>query len=676
MTQPVGRKTWQLKPEPPAPPSRPRVRSSPPLQSYQPPGLTKMIEHLAAGPSATASRGTGGASVAVRRTALGRDSAIGTAQAIPATQVAAALTPAQRGWATAAILLGQCPDALGRGLDTWAERGLNNGLDRALALQCAGYPEGARVHEIGRRLAALVDLLERPRSRLPAPGLEALAALQALEPSISASYSPPRSSRDGSVENHAFELLALSNPRLAREVALHHPQIPAAADLPATRAMAERCRREFGRFLGDFNVFTCMHIMGRTPGFLSVLSDELGMCKEDYLGYSVAYSDSVVSRTRCGIDGFETRSYGHPELAYVERCKVALREGLLEMDRRSRDNGKPILIVDDTGYAAEVACELGIAERCRIVGWTKRTSWLFDAGEKPGCAFLQAGESAPKVQWEPPLLAPGMAEHVSRVLEECFVDPHRAIVGVVGQGDVGAHLTAELAARGHRVVAFDRDVGACYRVRHRNLHHELDPVAFAAATDLFVGATGAGGLGGDAMRHAKPSAVRLSVSSSNAEDDSREQVTDGWNRDAQRVKIEIGKTSPRSNRREAAELNAWERAFRDSMGRTLGAQLPMNVGFSTSIRSSYVGNLTGRCRENELEAEELILMNVTRAMAEVSQTPAGESRAMSHAGSAAIFELYTTHHPEFAARAQRKSIPRSTRRHAPHRSPPSWWPTA
>ncbi|MEM6733040.1 MAG: hypothetical protein AAF658_15895, partial [Myxococcota bacterium] len=363
-----------------------------------PRGLAKLTELLAASPSG----------VDQRTTVMGAARLRETNAVDPATQpgrVGAQLTPRLRGYTLGCIVLGRCPEALAHALDR--RRVESNGLNRAIQLRCSGFPAASDSGRIAHRLSALIDLMDTELGALDADGRSALSELQALEPSSIRGYTPPRSTRDGSVENICFELLELSRPGLARELALHHPQIAKAHELPSTRELAQECAKDFGAFAGDFNVFTCMHVMGRTPGFLEILRDDLGMCPKDYLGYSVAYSDSAVSRGRSSIDGFETRAYGHARLPYVERCKQALREGLLEMASRSLENGKPILIVDDTGYAAEVATELGIAERCHIVGWTKRTSWLFDEGHTPECAFLRAGESAPKVEWEPPLLAPG-----------------------------------------------------------------------------------------------------------------------------------------------------------------------------------------------------------------------------------------------------------------------------
>ncbi|MEO0814176.1 MAG: hypothetical protein AAFY60_15040, partial [Myxococcota bacterium] len=469
-------------------------------------------------------------------------------------------------------------------------------------------------------LSAAITWFDSPLGGQCKAGESLLSATQSTDVTRDARYHAPRSSRDGSLENHAFELLELVRPGLARELALFHPQIATTAQLNATADFARECRAEFGAFLANFNVFTCMHVMGRTPGLLKILTTELGLAPESYLGYSVAYSDSAVSRARSAIEGYDTRAYPKSTPAYTDRCKAALRAGLEEMASRSNENGKPMLIVDDTGYAAEVATELGIADRCKIVGWTKRTSWLFDAEESPRCAFVRGGESAPKTQWEPPLLAGGMADYVRCALNESFQQPDRAVVGIVGQGDIGAHLAAELGRRGHRVAVHDQDVAQCFRVRQHNVHNEADATAFTRTVDLFAGTTGAGGLRSEHMRHAKPDAVKMSFSSANTEEGTLELSPDSWLNDGHSVKIQLGgqSTASRSRRVSAAGQEVWERGFRDSLSKSFGSGMGVEIGFSTSVRSSFVGNLAGRCRETELEAEELILMNVIRSMAEVS----------------------------------------------------------
>ncbi|MEL6543927.1 MAG: hypothetical protein AAFQ82_04835, partial [Myxococcota bacterium] len=435
--------------------------------------------------AALAQFGARSASTVGVRIGQGGSAATAADEVFPPTAVGAKLTAESRGHLLARVVLDQLPPTLADALDRYPSQ--DQGLAVALNLRCAGYPEAAGVGRIARRLSAAITWFDSPLGGQCKAGESLLSATQSTDVTRDARYHAPRSSRDGSLENHAFELLELVRPGLARELALFHPQIATTAQLNATADFARECRAEFGAFLANFNVFTCMHVMGRTPGLLKILTTELGLAPESYLGYSVAYSDSAVSRARSAIEGYDTRAYPKSTPAYTDRCKAALRAGLEEMASRSNENGKPMLIVDDTGYAAEVATELGIADRCKIVGWTKRTSWLFDAEESPRCAFVRGGESAPKTQWEPPLLAGGMADYVRCALNESFQQPDRAVVGIVGQGDIGAHLAAELGRRGHRVAVHDQDVAQCFRVRQHNVHNEADATAFTRTVDLFAG---------------------------------------------------------------------------------------------------------------------------------------------------------------------------------------------
>ncbi|MEL6547197.1 MAG: hypothetical protein AAFQ82_21405, partial [Myxococcota bacterium] len=226
------------------------------------------------------------------------------------------------------------------------------------------------------------------------------------------------------------------------------------------------------------------------------------------------------------------------------------------------------------------------------------------------------------------------------------------------------------------VAVHDQDVAQCFRVRQHNVHNEADATAFTRTVDLFAGTTGAGGLRSEHMRHAKPDAVKMSFSSANTEEGTLELSPDSWLNDGHSVKIQLGgqSTASRSRRVSAAGQEVWERGFRDSLSKSFGSGMGVEIGFSTSVRSSFVGNLAGRCRETELEAEELILMNVIRSMAEVSVLDAGEARQMSDAGERLIFEHFERAHPDLAAKARHETIPRGHSKHPRPRTPPRCWP--
>ncbi len=557
-------------------------------------------------------------------------------------------------------------------------------VDQALvgAMKISGVlddiPNGAEW--IGR-VSAGIRLAERCRYSATNDGADRLAidTILASDSTPSMAYSPLQSSRDGDLEGLLLRWISTATPGLARAVLDNHPHFPRPAQLRAVNAQLDQIVEREGRVLEGFNVLTIMHQMGRTVPWLELLHDKLGLKKEDYLGVSVPYSGSKLAEAKLNRDGFETVADHDPRPELLARMQDTLGGGqaqsfdeLKEQDikravgrmvEKHQANGKPILIVDDGGYAAKVIRK-HFPERedqFRIVEWTTRGIRQFEQIPQPKMSLISAAESRPKVEVEPAFIADSLVEHFQVALRQRFPDLKDKRILVIGAGNIGRACALAAQELGATVSMNDLKPERLSRaVAGTKLTGEADIRKAVTGKDAILAVTGANSLPDEIFSLIDPGTVVASASSVDIETRSESPHENGhWSTDLSRLSITMGADEKSKGQRAAFKNQVTEggvRALEVSLNRSAAAYgLEARVERRDILAGGFVLNLSRKARVMPIQREELILLNVTEAMAQATQTTMPGKHLMESAREDRILSLFERYHPEDFAAARRFS---------------------
>lgn len=484
-------------------------------------------------------------------------------------------------------------------------------------------------------------------------------------------YRPPENLEEGELESLVYRAALQIDPALAKVLALHHPQIPTPEQLVATGALADELVAEYGPLLAGFNLLTSMHQMGRTPAWLKLLSNKLGLDSRDYLGINVPYSGSDIAVARTNADGFATladerqrtrwQAFASPivtdgEPTYEQYFDAQVHGAIATMLDRSDANGKPILVIDDGGHIARILHRdfPTQAHRFRIVEWTKRGIWEFDKIADPQTPFIQAGDSTPKTRIEPAFIADSVGEHFEVLVRAKLGSLTDKQVLLIGYGDLGQAMAAMLEGRGARVSVYDEKPER--REAARQAGYRVDDELFTAVRDKhgILAVTGSTPLTSEVLRRVGPATLVASASSIDVEARRPGESGSGDPRSPMLMpRISIRPRERGDGQRTPATtgsmwLDTYLRSLRDQLaprGLVVDCEAPQLV------QSAFPINLSRRVRVMPLSREELPLMNVTAGLVQAALTSHKGPHPLSAHWAARIEELFATHHPADYRRA-------------------------
>ncbi len=482
-------------------------------------------------------------------------------------------------------------------------------VDAALqaALTSSGIFDGVsggdvRVAEIAAAFAFARNAAYSPQD-LGDDGRALLAVLAASDPTPAPSFTPPMTTKDGDLEDLLLRFLSVTVPRMKTAVVRHHPHIPEAKQLVGTAQIADAVAAEHGKFLAGYNVMTVMHQLGSAPPWLDLLHDKLGLEKSQYLGVCVPYSTSEVALARLNLDGWRTRDDHDSRDPFTARLQDTLGAGnpvpfdalkeeniksaVGEMIALHQKNGKPIFVIDDGGYVIHAIRNHypEHEEKFRIVEWTTRGIRKLEQVKDVKIPVVAAAETAPKNAIEPPFVADSTVLHFLAAVEHKIGGLKDKRVLVIGAGHIGTAVALALRERGAIVSVHDKDK-AKLAALPAGLIAAVDVKAAVKGKDAILAATGANSLGGGVLEHADPGTLITSASSVDIETRDEAQWKNGhWSTDLVRATLHID---------EAGNSRLEEKKI---------------------LGGGFVLNLSRRARIMPLDREELILMNVTEALA-------------------------------------------------------------
>jgi hypothetical protein len=414
--------------------------------------------------------------------------------------------------------------------------------------------------------------------------------------------------------------------------------------------------------------------------WLQLLHDKLGLDKANYLGVSVPYSGSKLAEARLNRDGFTTLTDHDPRPALLAKLQDTLGGGnpqafdaLKEEDihravaaviAKHQANDKPILVIDDGGYVAKVIRKHFPEHEAafKIVEWTTRGIRLFEQIPDPKLTLVSGAESRPKTEIEPAFIADSLIEHFRVALAARFPDLTGKRILVVGAGNIGRACGLAAAELGAVVSMNDlRAERLQQAVAGTPLAAEPDLRRAVKGKDAILAVTGANSLPPELFQLIDPGTVVTSASSVDIETrDDRAYANGHWGTDLSRLTVKLSSepaASPRApfahpiNEQGAQALEAGLEAAAAPLG------LHASVERRDILAGGFVLNLGRRARVMPVQREELILLNVTEAIAQAAATSAPGKHLMDPAREARITQLFAQHHPDDYARAQQFAAP-------------------
>ena len=185
-----------------------------------------------------------------------------------------------------------------------------------------------------------------------------------------------------------------------------------------------------------------------------------------------------------------------------------------------------------------------------------------------------------------------------------------------------------------------------------------DVAIFLDLDNVVIGATGQNSMPPEVFRALSPDTVVASISSvdietrnENAPEHGRWGVTDA--RLTVRVTNMPQPRAPARRGREHPISSAGRRALEAGVRSRLPAGFEVSTEERRVLNGGYPINLNRRLRLMDLDREELVLMNVTEAIAQAAATDAPGKHALAKAREARIEEIFSQTHPAAWARATR-----------------------
>jgi hypothetical protein len=555
-------------------------------------------------------------------------------------------------------------------LDAVADR-VEMNIPTAFPSAVQSDPDFAERAKRTKRLIAAAAVIGYARSGTPlGPAEQTLFdAIAAGDSGPDSGFAPPVSPRDGETEAFAFRMLNAQFPELAAAVVQNHPQIARASQLVATGTIADTIASEQGRVLEGFNVLTVMHQLGSTPGWLELMSNKLGLRKDQYLGVAVPYSRSDIAMARLNRDGWTTlgpseeppRGFGMLRPRYEKPFdtlkKEEILEGLQKMLELHERNHKPIIVVDDGGYVAQVLHETFPDKEplFRFVEWTTRGIRQFEKLSHPGFPLISGAESRPKTEIEPAFIGAALAESFRAALTRRFGQNARPRVLLVGYGNIGKAAAELLREAGYPVSVFDKrpDRQKQARALRFPVSHSLEEALKGAQAVLAT--TGENSLPPSLLRQS-PGLLLASASSVDIETrDPENPIPGSWHQDTKVLHVSIGNNADpsRSNLGDTSGYFAdhLTHQYLDTLNdqlRKSGLNMKAEVQADDNLASGFVLNLDGRIRLMSLEREELVLMNVTEAISQAATTSSPGKHLMESRREDRILRVFAEKHPEDA----------------------------
>ncbi len=225
--------------------------------------------------------------------------------------------------------------------------------------------------------------------------------------------------------------------------------------LPVLDSILEFVNPKHGRTLDGFVLVAVQHLLETTGSLFEALFS-LGLRPSEAFAMGKIYSTCRQVSQDLAATGVRVFRSWNPEgwgyyCARMQADVMAMWDSVLAHVRKNRPRG--IIVLDDGGYAVASAPvdRLGDIPVC-AVEQTSSGLKKMDSASAPRVRVVQVANSAAKTVIEPALISRAVLKRMRRL--PIYSEK---VYGVIGMGNIGTALAADLLRRGARTIAYDVD---------------------------------------------------------------------------------------------------------------------------------------------------------------------------------------------------------------------------
>ncbi|MBI5507535.1 MAG: NAD-binding protein [Deltaproteobacteria bacterium] len=310
--------------------------------------------------------------------------------------------------------------------------------------------------------------------------------------------------------------------------------------LPALERTTGRLAAAHGRPLAGFNTVVIGHILGDAPAFFSAL-ESVGLDKATTHVLAVPYSSNELAIEALRQRGYDTDNpqgadhYGWGETLdlttgnelmaaraqrFSEGKEASVAAALAKAVQDHEQNGKPILVLDDGGYALKVAKEV-MPERLALFRFVEQTTRGIRNVERVGCSgrpVISVAQSFVKKEIEGAFISNDLIQAMLRTIHGLTAARLAgARIAVIGYGTIGGSVARELARSGADVVVWDIEPAARAAARAEGINVVDELKDLLAGKQVVAGCTGNSSLDPMSFLYLDPNTALVSTSSMDVE---------------------------------------------------------------------------------------------------------------------------------------------------------------
>ncbi len=323
----------------------------------------------------------------------------------------------------------------------------------------------------------------------------------------------------GDLQNRLVAWARARCPGLLQDAVRALPEL--SVPMPVLAQTAARLQAAHGRPLAQFNTLVIGHVLGEMQGFIDAL-EEVGLDRSTSYLLAVPYSSNELAIEAMRARGYvaenpqgavETAARGvhhgprwgdhvdantafrgaDPKASFDTLKNQTVHDALHRMLDTHAKNGRPILVIDDGGYAAKVAGETLTKEQLqhfRFVEQTTRGMRQIRTSAIGNAVVVDVAGSRVK-RFEDPFVADLITDSLAQTMTQLSGGQLQGKrVAVLGYGNIGASVVARLRTAGAEVTVYDASDDARRRAA-RDGFNVVNAKAMALSGQQFViGTTG------------------------------------------------------------------------------------------------------------------------------------------------------------------------------------------
>ena len=307
-------------------------------------------------------------------------------------------------------------------------------------------------------------------------------------------------------------------------------KIPELGDLPELKYF---CTIAGSDVFSKVSILMVVHLLPDCPAFVQAF-EECGADPQHIFLVGVPYSAKVRV-----VEALRSKPY-QLTTASNQEMKIKVREALSEALGICDGTNKPLLVVEDGGYAVPLLHMEFPDWLDRCLGAVEQTTRGIrqDLEHDLQIPVISIPDSKLKSKFEGPYVGRSVVANVENLLGGPG-SLSGITVGVVGCGTVGQSVADEMRSAGASVTVFDKDPVKMVTAKASGFHCASGLLNLASSCKLIIGATGDTSITRDMVLHLSHGAKLVSASSRRVEIDIRQlEAVARWHRPIEGVGTE------------------------------------------------------------------------------------------------------------------------------------------